>query len=135
MAAIKILIVDDLAQVREELGAILQLTSDLEVVGAAADGLEALQLAEKLKPDIVLMDVEMSGLDGFETTQQIKARHLAKGVVMLSIHGHTNIRERAEAVGADAFVEKGEGVEPLMTTIRRVWQTLSIASARGKEKK
>ena len=123
----KILIVDDLARVRQNLRTVIQLTEDLEVVGEAVNGLEAVQLAERLSPDIVLMDLEMPGLDGFEATHQIKNRHLAKGVIMLTIHGHDEARGRAARMGVDAFVEKATGVETLLATIRHVWSKLSLA--------
>ncbi len=125
---IRILIVDDLAQVREELEEILQLTAGFNVIGAAVDGLKAIQLAEKLSPDIVLMDVEMPGLDGFDTAQQIKSRQLAKLVVMLSIHSRHENWQRVQETGVDAYVEKGEGINTLVTTLRRVWQESSTSS-------
>jgi DNA-binding NarL/FixJ family response regulator len=119
VAKIKVLIVDDLAHVREGLRTVLQLMEDIEVAGEASNGLEAVQLAEQLNPDIVVMDLEMPGLDGFEATQQIKDRHLAQGVVVLTIHGHDQARERAASLGADAFVDKGAG---FATLVAAIWQ-------------
>ncbi len=118
---IKLLIVDDLERVRQELRATLQLVEGLEVIGEAANGLEAVRQAENLRPDVVLMDLEMPSLDGFEATRQIKERHLVKGVVILTIHGHHSARERAAQVGADAFIEKGTPIQTLIETIRQVW--------------
>lgn len=118
----RILIVDDLARVREGLRTVLELENDLEVVGEAADGLEAVDLAEVLRPDVVLMDLEMSGMDGFEATRQIKQRALAEGVVVLTIHGDGRARERAAAMGADAFVEKGIPIGELIEVIRTSWR-------------
>ena len=125
---IRILIVDDLAQVREELEEVLQLTAGFDVIDTAADGLKAIQLAEELNPDIVLMDVEMPGLDGFDTAQKIKSRQLAKVVVMLSIHSRLENRHRVQETDVDAYIEKGEGVDTLIKTLRRVWQESLIAS-------
>jgi DNA-binding NarL/FixJ family response regulator len=116
---IRILVVDDLARVREGLRTVLELEEDLEVVGEAADGFEAVQLAERLSPDIVLMDLEMPGLDGFEATWQIKHRDLARGVVVLTIHSDIHSRQRAASMGADVFVEKGTPPEELIEAIRR----------------
>lgn len=127
MAGIKVLIVDDLERVRQELRTALQLTEGLEVVGEAANGLEAVRQAEVLSPDIVLMDLEMPGLNGFEATRQIKERHLAKGVVVLTIHGHHSARERAARMGADAFIEKGTPIQTLIETIRQVWSEGRLA--------
>jgi DNA-binding NarL/FixJ family response regulator len=118
-AKIRILIVDDLARVRQELGTILQLTRGLEVAGEAANGLEAVRRAEELQPDVVLMDLAMPGLDGIEAARQIKARRLARGVVMLTIHAHPAARARATQAGADAFVEKGTDIPTLVEAIRR----------------
>jgi two-component system response regulator DesR len=118
-AKIRILIVDDLAHVRRELSTILQLTPGLEVAGEAADGLEAVRQAEALNPDVVLMDLAMPGLDGIEATRQIKARGLARGVVVLTIHTHPAARDRAAGAGADAFIEKGTDIPALVEAIRR----------------
>lgn len=119
---IRILIVDDLEHVRQGLRTILELTDDLEVVGEASDGLEAIRQAEQLEPDVVLMDLEMPQLDGLEATQRIKAHHPEIGVVMITIHDSASNRERAARVGVDAFVEKGIAFEVLLKTIRQVWR-------------
>ena len=121
---IRIMIVDDLAQVRRGLRTVLELMEDLLVVGEAANGFEAVQMVERLSPDIVLMDLEMPGMDGFEATRQIKGRRRATGVVALTIHGHNGARRQADLAGVDAFVEKGTGVEILTNTIRHVFGEL-----------
>jgi DNA-binding NarL/FixJ family response regulator len=118
---IEILIVDDKGQVRRDLRTALELMEGLEVVGEAADGLEAVHQAEKLGPDVVLMDLEMPRMDGFEATQQIKERCPARGVVALTIYGDTTTRKRAASVGVDAFVEKGASIQRLSEIIRQVW--------------
>jgi DNA-binding NarL/FixJ family response regulator len=93
----------------------------LEVIGEAADGLEALHQAEKLNPDVVLMDLEMPRMDGFEATRQIKDRRLARGVVALTVYGDDSARSRADRAGVDAFVEKGTPIQTLSEIIRQVW--------------
>lgn len=118
---IKILVVDDSEQVRQDLKMALGLVEGLEVVGEAADGLEAVHQAEKLSPDVVLMDLEMPRMDGFEATRQIKDRCLARGVVALTVYSDDTARERADRVGADAFVEKGTPLQTLGAIIRQVW--------------
>ncbi len=117
---IKLLIVDDQERVRHDLRTALQLMQGLEVVGEAADGFEAVQQAEVLGPDVVLMDLKMPGMDGFEATRQIKVRHLARGVVALTIYGDDSAREQAARMGVDAFVEKGTPIQALAETIRKV---------------
>ena len=113
----RVLIVDDMPQVRQELGLFLQVTGELEVVGEAANGLEAIQKAEILHPDVVLMDLEMPIMDGYEATRIIKERHLAEKVIILTIHASDEITRRARQSGADEYIQKGASVETLMNAI------------------
>ena len=124
-ARIRILIVDDREQVRQDLKTVLGLVEGLEVIGEAADGLEALHQAEELGPDVVLMDLVMPRMDGFEATRRIKDRCLARGVVALTVYGDTTTRKRAASVGVDAFVEKGASIQTLSEIIRQVWYEVS----------
>jgi DNA-binding NarL/FixJ family response regulator len=103
----------------------LELMEGLEVVGEAADGLEAVHQAEKLSPDVVLMDLEMPRMDGFEATRQIKDRCLARGVVALTVYGDDSARSRADRAGVDAFVEKGASIQTLSEIIRQVWSQVT----------
>jgi DNA-binding NarL/FixJ family response regulator len=116
------LIVDDLERVREGLRTTLELVDDLQCVGQAYNGLQAVQLAEQLAPDVVLMDLEMPEMDGLEATRRIKGSHPQIGVVMLTIHEDAEHREQAAQAGVDAFVAKGAAFETLLTAIRQVWQ-------------
>lgn len=120
-AKIKILIVDDFAQVRQSLRTILQLSGSIEVVGEATNGLEAVRAAEKLSPDIVLMDLEMPVLGGLEAARRIKEQHPEMGVVIVTIHGSDEVREQAMEVGADEFFVKEAPTETLIAAIHRVW--------------
>lgn len=120
---IKVLIVDDLQHVRSSLQTLLALAGDLEVVGEAGDGLEAIQLVDSLKPDVVIMDVEMPHLNGFAATQHIKQQHPEVGVIILTIHTDSADRERAATVGANAFFPKGTDINTLMETIRETHKT------------
>lgn len=123
LTKIKILIVDNLPHVRQGLRTVLQLIDDLEIVGEAANGLEAVQLAEQFRPDVVVMDLEMPVMDGFEASRQLKERYLAGGVVVLTIHGNRQAREWAIKAGVDAFIEKGATIETLVEAIREVCRT------------
>ena len=121
MKSMRVLIVDDLPQVRQGLKSLLQLASKkttpvLEVVGEASDGRQALRQAQVLQPDVILMDLEMPGLDGFEATRQIKAAQPGVRVVILSIHAGAE-EERARQAGADDFVVKGAGYHTLLNAI------------------
>ena len=119
----KILIVDDQKNVRQSLGTILELIDDFEVLGEAADGVEAIRLVARLDPDIVLMDMSMSELDGTAATKKIKESNPRVGVLMLTMHGSQTARQRAFEAGADGFLEKGITMDELADSIRRVKRT------------
>ncbi len=119
---IRLLLVDDQPAVRRGLGMRLVLEPDMLVVGEASTGREALTLAQKLSPDVVLMDVEMPGMDGIETTAALRATASQSAVVMLSIHDDKLTRTRAQAAGAVAFVEKRGTTENLLAAIRQAAQ-------------
>jgi DNA-binding NarL/FixJ family response regulator len=113
----RVLIVDDSPQVRQELRTLLTLAGDIEIVGEAADGLEAIRLAEALQPEVVLMDLEMPVLDGYEAARQIKSRWPACRVVALTVHGYEAARQKASQAGVDVFLVKGVSVETLVQAI------------------
>ena len=117
---INVLLVDDVTAVRKGLSTVLQLMDDLKIVGEAQNGLEAVRLAEQLKPDVILMDLAMPRLDGFEATKRIKAEHPEIGIIAFSIHDDVRTRERACAAGADAFIEKEAETQLLISAIREV---------------
>jgi DNA-binding NarL/FixJ family response regulator len=123
------LIVDDLERVREGLRTMLELVDDLEWVGQAGSGREAIQRVEQLAPDVVLMDLEMPEMDGLEATRRIKGHHPGIGVVMLTIHEDAGHRDRAARAGVDAFVAKGTALETLLAAIRQVWHDRSKGRA------
>ncbi len=114
---VRVLIVDDMPQVRQDLRLLLQLTPEIEVVAEAADGQEAILKAEELLPDVVLMDLEMPLLDGLQATRQIKERHLASRVVILSVHSEPDDTQRAIEAGADVFIPKGAPYSNLIQAI------------------
>lgn len=115
---IKILLVDDQTAVRWGLKMRFGLEPDFIVLGEAGTGVEAIQAAQALRPDVVVMDVEMPEMDGITATQRLHEMMPQVGVVMLSIHGDADTRARAEAAGARAFVEKQDADETLLTAIR-----------------
>jgi DNA-binding NarL/FixJ family response regulator len=110
----RILIVDDREVVRKELRNLLELTGSAIVVGEAADGWEAIRQAKALNPEIVLMDLEMPGLDGFQATRQIKALQLAKTVIIFTVYADPDSQQKAHAAGADAFFVKGTDLHTLL---------------------
>jgi DNA-binding NarL/FixJ family response regulator len=117
MANIRVLIVDDTEHVRQDLSTFLTLTGGIEIIGEADNGLEAVQLAETLCPQVVLMDLEMPVMDGYEATRQIKALQPSCRVVALTVHGEQTEQKKALAAGMDAFVIKGSPMETLMKAI------------------
>ena len=117
---IKLLLVDDQSIVRQGLRRRLLLEPDISVVGEASSGEQALELVQSLDPDIVIMDVEMPGMDGITTTAAMRDSTLQSTVVMLSIHDDVQTRALAQAAGAAAFVEKRGAVEVLLATIRQL---------------
>ena len=115
---ITLLIVDDEASVRRGLRMRLALEPDLEIVGEAEDGLEAIRLAKALQPDVIVLDVEMPHLDGMEAIGTLRLVAPGAAIVVLSIHGDEATREQVRKVGAKAFIDKQDGVAQLPATIR-----------------
>lgn len=113
----RVLIVDDMPQVRQELRLLLSLTGEVEVVGEAANGFEAIGQAEALRPDAVVIDLEMPVMDGYEASRQIKTRWPACRVIALTVHDGEAERQRAAQVGVDAFIVKGAPVDALVKAI------------------
>lgn len=113
---VRVLLVDDAARVRNELRQLLELSGAVQVVGEAGDGLEAVRLAAELSPEVIIMDLEMPGMDGFEATRQIKAYPPAPRVVILSVHEGL-AEQKAQAAGADSFVIKGTDYQILVNAI------------------
>jgi len=116
---IRLLLVDDQPAVRRGLGLRLHLEPDIQVVGEASNGREALSLAQVLSPDVVLMDVEMPEMDGIEATVALRIADPQSVVVILSIHDDVETRKRAQAAGAVAFVEKRGATDSLLAAIRQ----------------
>jgi len=122
---IKVLIVDDRAAVRESLRTILSLEDDFEVVGEGASGREAVQLAQVLDPDLVLMDLEMPDkygepFDGVVACAKIKQKQPDCAVVILTVHADYAARQRAAEAGCNIFLEKGINSFELLTQLRQV---------------
>jgi DNA-binding NarL/FixJ family response regulator len=116
---IRVLLVDDQPAVRRGLGILLQLEPDIQIVGEASTGREALSKVQALSPNVVLMDVEMPEMNGIEATAALRATASTSVVVMLSIHDDPQTRRRAQAAGAVAFVEKRGAIDSLLAAIRQ----------------
>ena len=122
MEKIRILIADDIAETRENVRRLLQFEEDLEVVGTAADGEQAVALAEKIHPDIILMDINMPGLDGIAATEMATVRFPDTAVVIMSVQGEQEYLREAMAAGAREYLVKPFGGDELANTLRRVYR-------------
>jgi pilus assembly protein CpaE len=115
----RVLIVDDVAETRENIRKLLQFESDVEVVGAARSGKEGIQLAKELDPDVVLMDINMPDVDGITATEVIRQKSPHIKVVILSVQGDQNYMRRAMLAGARDFLTKPPMGDELISAIRR----------------
>ena len=123
---IRLVLADDQALVRGALAALLDLESDLSVVGEAGSGAEVLEVVEATAPDVVLMDVEMPGLDGLEATAQLRERHPATRVLIVTTFGRPGDLRRALQAGASGFVVKDTPARGLADAVRRVHAGLRV---------
>ena len=118
-APIRVLLVDDHRLVRSGFSLILSVENDLEVVGEASDGAEAVRLTRELRPDVVLMDVQMPVMDGIEATRRIVADDLAK-VVILTTFDRDDYVFAGLGAGASGFLLKNSDAEHLVEAVRTV---------------
>ena len=118
--AVTILIVDDHQEFRRIIRQILQAESDLAVSGEAADGEAAIEYVRRHQPAVVLMDVAMPRLDGFEATRRIKTMQPDAKVFILTVHTEEGYPERARESGADGYLPKQDVITRLIPTIREV---------------
>ena len=118
--SVGVLIADDQALVRAGFRLILEAEADLEVVGEAADGLEAVAAAQRLRPDIVLMDVRMPGLDGLEATRRLINSDCTTKVLMLTTFDMDEYVYESLRAGASGFLLKDVPPEQLVSGIRAV---------------
>lgn len=117
-ARIRVMIVDDHTVVRSGLGAFLAVMPDLELVGEAENGAEAVQRCTLLQPDVILMDLMMPGLDGVAATRQIRARHPAIQVIALTSFQENTLVHNALQAGAVGYLMKNVTAAELAAAIR-----------------
>ncbi len=120
MEIIRLLIADDHDLFREGLRALISTTEDIELVGEAATGEEAISIAEQLQPDVVLMDINMPGVDGIHATRQILRANPTTGVIMVTMLKDDASVFSAMRAGARGYVLKGSKYKELLQTIRAV---------------
>jgi two-component system response regulator EvgA len=128
-AVYRLLLVDDVPAVREALCWALEETDDLAVVGEAGDGLSALDLARDLAPDAVVLDIALPWLDGYAVARALKSLDRPPVVIFLSMHGDPASIRRSIEAGGDGFVQKSNGLAPLIEELRRLLKQRPPAQA------
>lgn len=123
---IKILIVDDMRIVRECIKMIIEKNSDFQVIGCACNGVEAIEMCEKYKPDVILMDVIMPELNGIDALVRIKEQDKKVKILMLSSIGDEANVIKSIKNGADGYVLKDIGIEELILAIECINKGLSF---------
>lgn len=119
----RVLIVDDVAAVREALRLLLSDEAGVDVVGEAADGEEAVKLAEALRPDLVLMDLEMPRMSGLSAMRAIRLRPDPPILVAMSVYGASEaVRLSAFDAGATSYVEKGATLGEVVSELRAAFK-------------
>ncbi len=127
---IRVLIVDDIAETRENLRKLLSFDPGIEVVGTAATGEDGVKLAQEARPNVILMDINLPGIDGITATEQIVRLVPTAQIIILSVQGETGYMRRAMAAGARDFLVKPPSGDELMSTIRRVHEIGMAQAAR-----
>ncbi|NLX97354.1 MAG: response regulator transcription factor [Rhodopirellula sp.] len=115
---IRVLLADDHRIIREGIATFLMDEDDIQVVGQACDGQEAVELAEEIRPDVVLMDVTMPRLDGIEATRRIKRKMPQIRVIGLSMHATDDLAKAMRSAGASAYLAKNDCCGILIDAIR-----------------
>jgi pilus assembly protein CpaE len=119
---IRVLIVDDISESRDNVAKLLRFEPDVEIVGTAESGEQAIELAAQLEPNIVLMDVNMPGMDGISATTRITSRHPNTAVIMMSVQNEPDFLRRSMMAGAREFLAKPFSLDELIESIRHVNQ-------------
>lgn len=118
MHILKMLIADESREFRKFLRRVSGAEQDLEVVGEATNGPELLTLAQRLKPDVALVDIALSGMGGLEGARRIKVELPNTRVILLSLVDEAAARDAAMRYGVDAFLTKGAPISEILTLIR-----------------
>ncbi len=116
---IRVMIVDDVLETRENLRKLLQFEPNVQIVGEAATGKEALQVAKERQPDVIIMDIHLPDMSGLEATEQIRKVLPATQVVILTVQGDMEYMRRAMMVGARDFLMKPPSIDELLDAVRR----------------
>jgi len=116
---VRVIIVDDIAETRENVRKLLQFEADIEVIGAAKSGKEGIEFSKEQDPDVILMDINMPDMDGISATEAILRNQPHVQVIILSVQGDQNYMRRAMLAGARDFLTKPPMADELISAIRR----------------
>jgi len=133
---IRVLIVDDIAETRENIRRLLQFERDMEVVGGARNGKEAISMARDTQPHVIIMDINMPDMDGIAATEAVLKELPSAQIVILSVQSEPDYMRRAMLAGARDFLPKPPSADELVSTIRKVGQraltqTAVVTSVQG----
>ena len=117
---IKVLIVDDIPETRDHLSRLLGLEREIDVAGTASSGEEAIQVAMDMRPDVIVMDINMPGMDGIAAAEIISQRLPHSPIIMMSVHGEAEHLKRSMLAGAREFLVKPFSGDEFATSIKRV---------------
>jgi pilus assembly protein CpaE len=120
--ATTVLIVDDIAETRENIRRLLQFEKGVEIVGSVGSGKEAVALAERVKPDVVIMDINMPDMDGITATELVRQKVPYAQIVILTVQDDPNYMRRAMLAGARDFLAKPPTIDELTAAVRRAGQ-------------
>lgn len=115
-----VLLVDDHEPFRHALADLIGTTPDIELVGAIGDGDAAVDIANRVRPDVIVSDLELTGVNGIEVIRQVLADDPSARVLVVSMHGDRHLRERARLVGAYGYLTKDSTPAELLEAIRAV---------------
>ena len=132
---IRVLIVDDIAETRENIRKLLQFESDVDVTGAARSGKEGIQLAQELDPDVILMDINMPDIDGITATEVIRQKSPHIQVLILSVQSDGNYMRKAMLAGARDFLTKPPMGDELISAVRRAGEMAHTERAKGAQQR
>jgi DNA-binding NarL/FixJ family response regulator len=116
---IRVLVVDDHEMLADALGLLFSRHPIFELIGCASDGQRAVEMTIQEQPDVVLMDLDLPGMDGFRVTQKIKAARRSTRVVAVTSFNDRAVASELLAAGASGYVEKGRAVEDVLDVVRR----------------
>src|SRR5688500_887429 len=122
MPQIRVLIVDDIVDTRDNLSKLLLFERDIEVVGTAASGAEAIEMTRRISPDVILMDINMPEMDGIKCAEILTNEITGLGIIMMSVQGEQDYLRRAMLAGAREFLIKPFSGDELVRSIRHVYR-------------